>query len=275
MNQTRIQRPPSAPNSPANPDRNLLCYGLALLILVFVGGRRLADRSNSEAPATRSAPAAAEGLYGAYRPYEDQARKAAALERQDLGRYRIFETRSADFNGARCQNFKILLEGSKPATRPRLEGIAMKILQSPDGRGLDCAWFFFYAPGTDTSGEYTAGRVEWGPDGDPTNARLRPETRGQDMKMTTDISPPTNEAPPPASRRIPEKRRRRIYYREVQIEDQQVAAGHLPDNDVTDRETEKEFRVSSAAADAIGAEGLYKHWPMPPDPSLHSAQFGP
>lgn len=182
-----------------------------------------------------------------------------------IGGYKVLFRSPMEYAGAHWVNYKIRLSGD--VSKARLEAIARRELDP----SLDCAYFYFYRPGTDLNNGYTAGRVEWGPGGDPANAKLHPEQRGQDMRFTTDIELVSRVGPVASTEAIPEARRRKIFYRMVQIEDAQEKAGQMADNDLSSASASREFHISKAAALAIESEGAAQHWPMPPDPSVATA----
>lgn len=59
------------------------------------------------------------------------------------------------------------VEVSGPLTEEELRRIAQEIIDDETGQqDVNAIGFFFYLPGTDTSGVYTAGSADWAPGGD-------------------------------------------------------------------------------------------------------------
>nr|MDQ2732276.1 hypothetical protein [Armatimonadota bacterium] len=168
--------------------------------------------------------------------------------------YQVLNIKHDEEAGAKWDTYRIVIPGA--ITKERLEAVAQK---ERDGQAPeDCGWFFFYRPGTDTQSEYTAGRVLWGPDGEPSNARLHPEMRGQNMAFKTDLSPPPDDRPPPTStRQMTEETRRRIFF---------GLNRYASNESLTDEQeyalAAKEFHVTVDQVRDVEMEGGLKHWPM-------------
>jgi len=152
---------------------------------------------------------------------------------------------------------------SGPLSEGDLRRIAEEIIDEEKGRNkVNAVGFFFYLPGTDPMGTYTAGKADWAPDGDWSKAdtvttgdyskhKLVVETKGA-------LSPTSSPTQGAASEGIAEATRKQVFYDLVAEQDR--GTGDEEAYDVV----AKKYGVDVKTVRQVAVEGATKGWPMPP-----------
>lgn len=156
--------------------------------------------------------------------------------------------------------FRIRVE--REATEAQLRQIAEEIIESEKkAQSVNAISFFFYLPGTDTSGLYTAGKADWAPDGKWENAdqvEAGDYSRHELVVEAGSVLIPVTPSGPAAE--IPEPTRKQMFYDLVAAQDSGIG-----DQEAYEVIAQR-YGVSVDVVEQVTAEGVTKGWPMPPPP---------
>jgi hypothetical protein len=156
--------------------------------------------------------------------------------------------------------FRVRVE--REATEAQLRQIAEDIIESEKkAQSVNAISFFFYLPGTDTSGLYTAGKADWAPDGKWENAdqvEAGDYSRHQLVVEAGSVLTPVSPSGPAAE--IPESTRKQMFYDLVAAQDSGIG-----DQEAYEVIAQR-YGVSVDVVEQVTAEGVTKGWPMPLPP---------
>jgi hypothetical protein len=147
-------------------------------------------------------------------------------------------------------------------TEDQLRQIAQEVVDTEKRKQpVNAIGFFFYLPGTDTSGFYTAGKADWAPQGKWEDADKVEAGDYSTHKLVVEASaavPPYS--PSGAAADIPESTRRQMFYDLVAEQDK--GTGDERAYEVI----AQAYGVDVDIVQEIAVEGATKGWPMPPLP---------
>ena len=138
------------------------CIAFLLLSAALVLAAACEDEEgNGGAPATTDTPPAEEngGAPATTEPPDTPAPTVAPVT------YEIADREDVSFGPVIRIVYRVSVSG--PLTESDLRRMAQEVIDNETSQqDVNAIGFFFYLPGTDTTGVYTAGVADWAPDGD-------------------------------------------------------------------------------------------------------------
>jgi hypothetical protein len=177
--------------------------------------------------------------------------------------YEIVERHDISLGGAvRVVRVRFSIRVEREATEAQLRQIAEDIIESEKkAQSVNAISFFFYLPGSDTTGMYTAGKADWAPDGEWGNAdqvKAGDYSRHELVVEAGGVFTPVTPSGPAAE--IPESTRRQMFYDLVAAQNSGIG-----DQEAYEVIAQR-YGVSVDVVEQVTAEGVTKGWPMPLPP---------
>lgn len=166
--------------------------------------------------------------------------------------YRIIEKEDLSYinpnSGINVSRLSYRIKVDPPITKDKLRSICEKIILVHSSN-INAISFLFYLPDTEVNGVYTAGKVEWAPNG-------RWEDAESDSPNQFNIV--LAKTPSYEKSSLPTSKKKRIFYELIAMEDKGFSATQA-DHIIADK-----YGLSVKEVGKIGIEGAVKNWPMPP-----------
>lgn len=179
------------------------------------------------------------------------APKPSSRPPTSLPNHTVISTEDVSYANVARKSYRVRV--SRELTRNELQAISTKIITEATSREkINAIAIYFFLPGSDPSGAFTAGKATWAPAGDWSKAAtdLAPKLVIQAGSAMGSVSKDAIVA-------LPLVRKQEVFRQIVRYQDQGM------DGNQSYTAAAKRFNITVEQARNISTEGVVKGWPMP------------
>jgi len=175
--------------------------------------------------------------------------------------FKVVKREDVSFRDRRSQlirRFTYRIEVPAPLAEHELRNICQVVIQREKALGpLNAIGFFFYLPGTDTSGHYTAGKADWAPNGKWEQADTIKQGDYSRHRLVLKTGSALGKRAAAHVTDIPKSRKKQVFHDLVAAQDRGVGDGKAYE------EVAKKHGIDVNTVKEIAVEGVVEGWPMP------------